>query len=374
MKRVVFSWFLLCAATAGLRAANSYTAHEWGTFTSVQGGDGKLLQWGPFPSSLLPHFVHFHYINKGDVPGLQRLETPVIYFHASHNFIVDVKIGFPQGVITENFPQANLEAGQRGISWPSLRVLADGSGTADMAPRDESGNHYFAAREARSELLRADSAKGSEYEKFLFYRGVGCFQTPLCVRVSAENSVTLENTGAAALSHLFYVSIHNGRASFTELDTLASHASRSLSLSSNMPLAQFQKKIASRVAQGLAGQGLFADEAKAMVDTWKDSWFTEEGERVFYLLPRVWTDEILPMSLSPAPEKLVRVMVGRAEILTPQRVAGLRQNMLEAESGDTAARTRSTAELKALGRFSGAALQLAHVHDAAASVAKNIYE
>jgi hypothetical protein len=374
MKRMTLVLLLICGGAPVFGAENSYTAHEWGTFTSVQGGDGKLLQWGPFPSSLLPHFVHFHYINKGDVPGLQRLETPVIYFHASHNFAVDVKIGFPKGVITENFPQAILEAGQHGISWPSLRVLADWSGPADMAPRDESGNHYFAAREARSELLRADSAKGSEYEKFLFYRGVGSFQTPLRVSVNSENSVTLENTATPALSHLFYVSIHNGRASFTELDTLASHGSRSLSLSADVPLARFQKQIAGRVAQGLASQGLFADEAKAMVDTWKDSWFTDEGERVFYILPCVWTDEILPMTLSPAPEKLVRVMVGRAEILTPQRVAGLRQIMLEAETGDATARARSTNELKALGRFSGAALQLAHLHDAAASTAKNIYE
>jgi|ERR1700722_7889314 len=374
MNRATLGLLLICAAATAVGAANSYTAHEWGTFTSVQGGDGKLLQWGPFPSSLLPHFVHFHYINKGDVPGLQRLETPVIYFHASHNFAVDVKIGFPKGVITENFPQANLEAGQHGISWPGLRVLADRSSPAGTPPRDESGNRYFAAREARSELLRAESPKGSEYEKFLFYRGVGSFQTPLRVSVNSETSVTLENIGTPVLSHLFYVSIHKGRASFTELDTLPSHASRSLSLSADMPLARFQKQIAGRVARELARQGLFADEAKAMVDTWKDSWFTEEGERVFYILPRVWTDEILPLSLSPAPEKLVRVMVGRAEILTPQRVAGLRQIMLEAATGNAAARTRCAAELKALGRFSGAALQLARLHDAAAATAKNIYE
>src|SRR3984957_20289490 len=116
MKRISFVLLLIYAGATRIGAANSYTAHEWGTFTSVQGGDGKLLEWGPSPSSLLPHFVHFHYINKGDVPGLQRLETPVIYFHASHNFAVDVKIGFPKGVITENFPQANLVAGHAGIS------------------------------------------------------------------------------------------------------------------------------------------------------------------------------------------------------------------------------------------------------------------
>ena len=35
-----------------------YVAHEWGTFTSVQGADGIQLEWNPLIVSDLPKFVY----------------------------------------------------------------------------------------------------------------------------------------------------------------------------------------------------------------------------------------------------------------------------------------------------------------------------
>jgi hypothetical protein len=67
----------------------------------------------------------------------------------------------------------------------------------------------------------------------------------------------------------------------------------------------------------LAGHGLYPKEAEAMVKTWEDSWF-EEGFRVFYVLPRRQTDGVLPLAITPKPNKLVRVLVGRMEIMTPE--------------------------------------------------------
>ncbi|HEY6391996.1 MAG TPA: hypothetical protein VIX89_12005, partial [Bryobacteraceae bacterium] len=67
----------------------------------------------------------------------------------------------------------------------------------------------------------------------------------------------------------------------------------------------------------LAANGLFEDEARAMVETWRDSWF-EEGTRVFYILPRSAVDSILPLSISPKPAKIERTFVGRIEVITPE--------------------------------------------------------
>jgi hypothetical protein len=362
---------LLWAGAAVVRAEHGYTAHEWGTFTSVQGGDGHLLEWRPLQSSLLPAFVHDSHprFNKGELVTLQRMETPVIYFHSTRSFKVDVNVRFPQGWITEWYPQADgLEKGA--ITWSNLNIMAD-PGRSDLLPQDKSGSHYFAARAVDSQWLRTDSTAKSEAEKFLFYRGAGSFQTPLRASIDAANALVVENTGARKLSHLFLINIHDGRGSFTEVDSLPSHSSRSCSASADWPLAELQKKIAARMAKALAGEGLFADEARAMVDTWTDSWFTDEGERVLYVLPRAWTDEILPLTLSPAPEKLVRVMVGRAEIITPARVSSLRQILLKAQAGDAAARARSEAELKALGRFAEPALRLVHLQDAPPAVRRS---
>jgi hypothetical protein len=85
------------------------------------------------------------------------------------------------------------------------------------------------------------------------------------------------------------------------------------------------------VLQALLGSGLYEKEAKAMLETWRDSWF-EDGLRVIYLVPRALTDEVLPLTASPAPAKSVRVLVGRFEVLTNERVEAARA--LALSSGD----------------------------------------
>jgi hypothetical protein len=61
---------------------------------------------------------------------------------------------------------------------------------------------------------------------------------------------------------------------------------------------------------------LYEQEAQAMVDTWKDSWF-EEGSRLLYIVPRADIDAILPLTITPAPSAVARIFVGRIELLTP---------------------------------------------------------
>ena len=323
----------------------------------------------PGASRELPKFVHQGF-SKDRLIALQRLETPVIYFHSSQPLKVDVNVRFLKGRITEWYPNVAPNEnpfeemfGLNALTWKNLAVLADSSQRPDGLPQDNSGSHYFAAREAGSQWLHTDGPGAGEVEKFIFYRGAGSFETPLRASVNAADAVQVENSGAQKLSGLFLIRIEDGRGSFTEMKSLPAHSSPKTFSGANragLPLAKFQEKIAARVASVLAGEGLFSDEARAMVDTWKDSWFTEEGERVLYILPRAWTDEILPLTLSPTPEKLVRVMVGRAEILAPSRISRLRQTLRQADAGDKTARALADAELKALDRFAGPAMQLAN--------------
>ena len=109
----------------------------------------------------------------------------------------------------------------------------------------------------------------------------------------------------------------------------------------------------------LVGEGLYAREAKAMVNTWKDSWFEENGLRVLYVLPRAWTDRTLPITLAPRPRELVRVMVGRAEVIPPDQQERLSNAIIRANDGDDAARALAIREFKNLGRFAEPAINLA---------------
>jgi hypothetical protein len=72
----------------------------------------------------------------------------------------------------------------------------------------------------------------------------------------------------------------------------------------------------------LVADGLFADEATAMLETWRRAYFHSPGLRVFYVVPRAWTDHTLPLELS-APAQIERVMVGRIELISPEQREGL---------------------------------------------------
>ena len=66
----------------------------------------------------------------------------------------------------------------------------------------------------------------------------------------------------------------------------------------------------------LTRQGLYPDEARAMIETWRQSWF-EEGSRLFYIVPGDFLNAILPLTINPVPAQTVRVFVGRLELVTP---------------------------------------------------------
>ena len=73
-----------------------------------------------------------------------------------------------------------------------------------------------------------------------------------------------------------------------------------------------------------------------MVNTWKTSYFQNDGIRVLFVLPQSWTDSFIPIRIAPKPEEIVRVMVGRLELLSPER-----ERRAEAAVRDLASATRT---------------------------------
>ena len=98
--------------------------------------------------------------------------------------------------------------------------------------------------------------------------------------------------------------------------------------------------VRSALVDMLTEAGLYPKEARAMVETWRDSWF-EEGMRVLYLVPRAMIDALLPLTITPAPQEIARVFVGRVELLSP----AMRETIGRAMAG------RDTATLQRYGRF-----------------------
>jgi hypothetical protein len=114
-----------------------------------------------------------------------------------------------------------------------------------------------------------------QQENFLFYRGLGNFEIPLTISMP-KDEVVIEASKDFDIPHVY-----------------------------------------SQFGVALMDAGLNSQEAMAMLRTWEDSYFLKPGLRVFWLVPRDFTDAILPMKITPAPTQLERVLVGRAEVLTP---------------------------------------------------------
>ena len=416
----------LLAGTAALVAIGAMTrttqkglvAHEWGTFTSVQGSDGVLLDWRPLQTSRLPGFVYDwskpglnrrpagpSTFSKVGMITLQRMETPVIYFYSDSDRTVDVSVEFPKGLITEWYPQAAQigpatvpvtsavamldnyahKAGAKPAftfasllsrpvfkdsraHWANIEIkpARQNNALAASLSSDHSGSHYFSARGTDADFLQVKSLVATnpapETEKFIFYRGAGSFATPLLLTAAADGSITVVNTGSELLKDLFVLSVQNRAGSFTRLEQLAPSERRIIKLetaSQTAPVDALSGRLGREMADALAAAGLYRREAEAMVKTWHDSWFQEDGVRVLYILPREWTDRTLPLTIDPAPREVVRVMVGRAEVITPAVEKQLSDFLTKAGQGDPKAREDVLVQFRKMGRFAEPGLRLA---------------
>src|SRR5262249_49553213 len=73
--------------------------------------------------------------------------------------------------------------------------------------------------------------------------------------------------------------------------------------------------------------------------------------RALFVLPRAWTDEAIPMEVNPTPKDLVRVMVGRLELISPEREKAAERAAADLASPDTAVRGRAYDFLRGQGRY-----------------------
>jgi hypothetical protein len=270
------------------------------------------------------------------------METPVIYFYSGKEMDVSVKVDFPRGKITEWYPQARSVG--TNIDWGRLKVMP---AAAMTLPVESAESHYYPARETDAATLRVCSPDdgSSQHEKFLFYRGVGTFDLPLAVRLEGEN-VLLKNTGRDEISHLIIFENRGGKIGYRLCDTFTGEMTHERpALDKNMDsLLQDLKQI-------LVRSGLYEKEALAMIKTWRSSWF-EEGLRVFYVLPSGLTDAVLPVTIEPQPAELVRVLVGRAEVITPEMENSVRQQVSLLNDASPAVRKEAGASIRKYGRFS----------------------
>ncbi len=355
------------AATAQVADQDRLVVHEWGTFTALQDERGIAIGGINSDDEPVPDFVHG--VGKEFLlgPGLERrilledvplsrkgvplchpdvrmrLETPVLYFHPparwNEPFQIDVEVGFRGGWLTEYYPDAvaaapGIDETRRvfgsltpqavgTLSWNDLTV-----GVTDTEGPQTSSHIWLAPRAVNAAMVQSRSG---ESEKYLFYRGVGNLGTPLKVVRLANQTLGIYSSFPhipAVASHeikaAWLVDIRGETAAFRGLPPLTATAEPKLLTTTSGRFRQEEYtpgnlvRLRQSMHQALVTDGLFPDEAAAMLNTWEDSYFRSSGLRLFFLVPQAWTDLVLPLKLS-IPADVTRTMVGRIEIVTPEQ-------------------------------------------------------
>jgi hypothetical protein len=318
--------------TDDIRGAQGLTVHEWGTFTSVAGIDGMAVDWRPAGGPTdLPCFVALSdpsNLKSGPGPGTQlggregegkiRMETPVLYFYSPQEATVNVRVSFPHGLITEYYPTVakigpsnlasaiqNLSSATGTIEWDNVRITP---GASESFPLEAKRSHYYAARQTESNPVQV----GDQKEKFLFYRGIASFQPPIAARLDASGAIEVTNLGNEKVPGVVLFENREGKFGFTIVRDL----DKKTTIEHPVQTSDFASLQQSLEAL-LVAQGMYAAEARAMVATWRDTWF-EKGTRVFYIVPSKTVDDTLPLSIDPKPAHVARAFVGRIEIITPE--------------------------------------------------------
>jgi hypothetical protein len=329
--------FALSATVGAQNVTSDLTAHEWGTFTSIAGRDGQAMKWLPQNGSVdLPDFVeHLREANfKASLSGTVRMETPVLYFYSPRETTLSVKVSLAKGLITEWYPHAShvepsevraadvlyQRHGRGSITWDSVTVSPDLTASLPRGdPRNDTnkdqGKQYFAARETSAAPLVVKTPTGNQQEKFLFYRGVSTFSLPVSATVTPNGAIHITNLYPDEIPAVILFERRGDKLGYRLGGALSGKTSGEISLDPPELTATFES-LSHDLEDILTAQGLYPDEARAMIETWRDSWF-EEGSRLFYIVPTHFVNAILPLTINPAASQTVRVFVGRLELITP---------------------------------------------------------
>jgi hypothetical protein len=380
-------------------AMAKFEVHEWGTFTSLVGSDGRTQHGMYHEDEKLPDFVFRFGQDQGSalvtaeagllntplspVPAAtpfpcprvskacfevdvldnnvitQKMETPVIYFYTDVRRSVEVNVKFPLGVVTETYP---LPFSTSPKNQPGLKLL-NGETTfrvdvtkekfAKLRGVDDGNIYGYARNVPDSNIVHSGHHSGHQTEKFIFYRGLGQFHPELKIE-SRSGNIEFHSPKGFEVPASFLVHVNSdGKFNLKFLGPIAENSILNVSSREIAKLADHQKDTDEGAGYRImlpkmVKAGLTPDEARAMLDTWKHGYMRVPGLRLLYILPRTEVDRILPLTITPQPEKLERVFIGRLEILTDREEMRILSKILE---------EKDSFSVPSLGRFAESILR-----------------
>jgi hypothetical protein len=310
----------------------------------------------------LPKFVYGQ-TDKRSIPEaspqLLPVAAPVIYFHAPQPQAVNVRVDFPKGKPAVWWP-ANTNIARKPdqslrdnyLEW-QLQVKSPAAGPLSEKPLPK-GHWMEALRAVKADHVLARDVSQSDLtpakEKFVYYDGL--IPAPVGLTISvAGDKVTLRNQAKYAVFDVTVVDRRTpGKVRVARLAQLDAGAEKQgLDFRAADPTRWPAAGLEELVGQ-LKAAGLHDDEARALANVWKKEFFETEGLGLFYRLPQSEYDRMLPLTVTPKPEKVTRVLLVHHPHCEPdlaERVLGLVKQL---GADDFNGRVEAHKRLQGLGR------------------------
>jgi hypothetical protein len=395
-----YSWLtasiLIATLAASCAAAEGeYELHEWGVF-SVPRGEAwaqrdMKQEWATFPE----FFFTIWPTAKLPYERVQSMRKPVIFVHAPKPLTFDLTIRFPDGRPlvwwpATSYPRGDAQITDRDRLTFSVAAIDPDPTNPGRVPQQKlydvkNGHWVEQLRAVKCDQLYTQSAPYSTPlevaprqgykvpEKFLYYDGImKAPATPKIARV--DGAIELQSDSRHTWADVMVIERDGNKlraARWTDKIEAGAQTTR-IELTETVDLTKLKADFSTR----LAGAGLNADEAEALVKVWDDGLFKKDGLTVFYRIPKQTYDQWLPLEAKPEPKKIARVGIVVHEHLEPELDARIEALIVKLGAEDFEVREAAQKALLAYGGAAFSALEK-HFEDKDPEVSKSckkIYE
>ena len=308
--------------------AKGLVVHEWGVWrvhndVELANADMRAIWDG------LPKFVYGQ-VSGRNLPrhwqNLEPVDRPVLFFHTPAALALEVRIDFPSGLPAVWWPgttepavrdgrivgRQREDAPFRHLQW-NLNVKQappTRRGRELVLERIDDKHWVTTLRKVKADDVFAqvgESRFGCERERFLYYDGL----LPRGDWVTLSFDKERIRLSSKAKHPLFDVTMIDrrttGKARVARLAKLDAGTNEKELEFKEIDRAALAKEGPDTLLRQLEDAGLFKDEAGALVDLWRTELFESAGLTLFYRLPQEEFERLLPLTLKPRAEKLVRV-------------------------------------------------------------------
>jgi hypothetical protein len=344
-----------------------FAVHEWGVFSVMNdAAHANADRRAEFEG--LPKFMYGQ-MSTRELPRHfipRRVRKPVVFFHAPGPMTVEFRVAFAEGLplvwwpATET-PSIDDALGVQPANGPPARELfwrlylqkpPNPGGKAAELKEVGTGHWVKALREVKADTVFAEVGQRgleSEREQFVYYDGLMPRGKGAAITVEKDR-VSLTNEAKHALYDITVVDRRTPtKPRVARVAKLDAGAKQDADLADPAE-PRWPEKAMQTLQDQLKDAGLNDDEAKSLAVVWKGEFFEADGVTLFYRLPQEEYERLLPATIKPRPEKLVRVGLMRHIHCEPglaERVAKLVAQLNDDEFNK---REAAQKELDRLGR------------------------